>query len=287
VVNEFLQTSDPHIYAAGDCAEVVHAVAGKPLYLPLGSIANRQGRVAGSNAAGLRKRFHPVTGTTVIKVFDFHFAKTGLSEVQAREHGHDPVSVYVPGLDRDSFVAGAELINIKMIADRATRRLLGVQIVGRGDVAKRIDVASAVIAHDGKVEDIISLDLGYAPSYSQAIDIIVVAAHVLDNKLDGLFEGLNAADAQSVIDARDGCSCIDVRSPQEYEEERIPGVDSIPLESLRRRIEEIPQDRGVVLVDNTGAEAYQASLILKANGYRDVSILEGGLYMWPFRINRE
>ena len=286
-VNEFLQTSDSHIYAAGDCAEVIHSVAGKPIYLPLGSIANRQGRIAGSNAAGLRKKFHPVTGTTVIRVFDYHFAKTGLSEVQALENGFDPVTVYVPGYDRDSFVQGSELINIKMVADRGTRKLLGVQIVGKGDVAKRIDVASTVIAQGGEVGDIAALDLGYAPSFSQAMDIIIVAAHVMENKLDGLFQGITAVDAQSIIEVKKNCTCIDVRSPREYEEERIVGVESIPLESLRRRIDEIPRDRKVILVDNTGAEAYQASLILASNGFTKTSILEGGLYMWPFRISRE
>ena len=286
-VNEYQQTSDPDIYAAGDCAEVTHAVGGKPFYLPLGSIANRQGRIAGSNAAGRRKKFHPVTGTTIIKVFDFHFAKTGLSQRQAQENGFDPVNVYVPDYDRDTFIPGAEMINIKMIADRESRKLLGVQIVGKGEVAKRIDVASTVIAQRGEVEDIIALDLGYAPAYSQAIDIIIVAAHVMENKLDGLFQGITAIDAQSVIDAKKNCTCIDVRSPQEYEEERIPGVESIPLESLSRRIDEIPRDRGIILVDNTGAKAYQASLILRANGLKNVSILEGGLRMWPFRISRE
>ena len=179
------------------------------------------------------------------------------------------------------------MINIKMIADRESRKLLGVQIVGKGEVAKRIDVASTVIAQRGEVEDIIALDLGYAPAYSQAIDIIIVAAHVMENKLDGLFQGITAIDAQSVIDAKKNCTCIDVRSPQEYEEERIPGVESIPLESLSRRIDEIPRDRGIILVDNTGAKAYQASLILRANGLKNVSILEGGLRMWPFRISRE
>jgi len=286
-VNEYLQTSDPQIYAAGDCAETINAVAKKPFYLPLGSIANRQGRVAGSNAAGRRQRFRPVTGTTIIKVFDYHFAKTGLSERQARENDFDPVTVYVPDYDRDSFMPGAEMINVKLIADRSSRKLLGVQIVGKGDVAKRIDVASTVIAHEGGVEDIISLDLGYAPACSQAMDTILVAAHVMENKLDALFSGVTALDAQTVIDAKKNCTCVDVRSPREYEEERIPGVESIPLESLRRRIDEIPRDRGVILVDNTGREAYEASLILRANGFERVGILEGGLKMWPFRIARE
>jgi NADPH-dependent 2,4-dienoyl-CoA reductase/sulfur reductase-like enzyme/rhodanese-related sulfurtransferase/two-component sensor histidine kinase len=286
-VNEYLQTSDPCIYAAGDCAEVINAVAKKPFYLPLGSIANRQGRIAGSNAAGRKLRFRPVTGTTIIKVFDFHFAKTGLSERQARDNGFDPITVYVPGYDRDVFMPGAEMINIKMIADRGSRKLLGVQIVGLGDVDKRIDVASTVLAHDGKVEDVISLDLGYAPAHSQAMDSLITAAHVMENKLDGLFAGLAALDAKEFINTAKSCVCIDVRTPQEYEEERIPGVESIPLESLRRRIDEIPRDRGIVLVDDTGSEAYQASLILKAQGFSDVRILEGGLRMWPFRITRE
>jgi NADPH-dependent 2,4-dienoyl-CoA reductase/sulfur reductase-like enzyme/rhodanese-related sulfurtransferase/two-component sensor histidine kinase len=286
-VNEHLQTSDPDIYAAGDCAEVIHAVVAKPFYLPLGSIANRQGRVAGSNAAGQERRFHPVTGTTLIKVFDYHFAKTGLSERQAIEGGFKPVTVYTPDYDRDSFMPGAEMIHIKMIADEESRKILGMQIVGRGDVAKRIDVVSTVISQGGGVEDIIALDLGYAPAFSQAMDNVIVAAHVLENKLDALFQGVAALDAQAVIDAKKNCFCIDVRSPQEYEEERIPGVESIPLESLRRRIDEIPRDRAVILVDNTGAKAYQASLILRAQGFENVSILEGGLQMWPFRIARE
>jgi NADPH-dependent 2,4-dienoyl-CoA reductase/sulfur reductase-like enzyme len=204
-VNEYLQTSDPDIYAAGDCAETLNAVAKKHFYLPLGSIANRQGRVAGSNAAGRRQRFSPVTGTTLIKVFDFHFAKTGLSEAQAVESGFDPVTVYVPDYDRDSFMPGAEMINIKMIADRKTRKLLGVQIVGKGDVAKRIDVASAIISHEGSVDDVISLDLGYAPFHSQAMDALIVAAHVMENKLDALFNGVTALAAGVRGGAYIGC----------------------------------------------------------------------------------
>jgi NADPH-dependent 2,4-dienoyl-CoA reductase/sulfur reductase-like enzyme/rhodanese-related sulfurtransferase/two-component sensor histidine kinase len=286
-LDEYLQTSDPNIYAAGDCAEVINAVANKPFYLPLGSLANRQGRIAGSNAAGMRRRFQPVTGTTIIRVFDYNFAKTGLSEQQALENGFDPVTVYVPDYDRDSFLPGAEMIHIKMIADRKSRRILGVQIVGKGDVAKRVDVASTIIAHQGDVEDVIALDLGYAPAYSQAMDNLIMAAHVMENKLDDLFTGVTALDAQALIEKKKNCICIDVRSPQEYEEERIPGVESIPLESLRRRIDEIPRDRGVILVDTTGKDAYQASLILKANGFDEVSILEGGLQMWPFQIARE
>jgi NADPH-dependent 2,4-dienoyl-CoA reductase/sulfur reductase-like enzyme/rhodanese-related sulfurtransferase/two-component sensor histidine kinase len=286
-VNEYLETSDPSIYAAGDCAESVNAVSGKPCYLPLGSIANRQGRVAGTNAAGGRARFGPVTGTIIIRVFDYHFGKTGLNEREAREGGFDPVSCYVPEYDRDPFIPGAKLIHVKMTADRTTKKLLGVQIAGEGDVSKRIDVSAAVIASGGTLEEVASLDLGYAPAYSQALDNILVASHVLQNKLEGRFEGINAVNANELIQLKRDCLCIDVRSPHEYEEERIPGMDLIPLESIRRRIEEIPRDRSVVLVCDTGARSYQASLILRANGYANVRILEGGLKMWPFQVARD
>jgi NADPH-dependent 2,4-dienoyl-CoA reductase/sulfur reductase-like enzyme/rhodanese-related sulfurtransferase/two-component sensor histidine kinase len=286
-VNELLQTSDERIYAAGDCTEVRHAVSGKPFYLPLGSIANRQGRVAGSNAAGRRQRFAPVNGTIIIRVFGLRCGKTGLTEREARDHGLDPVSVYVPVHDRDEFVPGSEMINIKLIADRSTRKVLGAQIVGMGDAAKRIDVVSSVITAGGDVDDLAAVDLGYGPSYSQAIDSIQRAAHVMDNKMSGLFTGITADLALDRIQEKTNCVCIDVRSPREFEEERIPGVESIPLESLRARLDEVPRDRSILLVCDTGARSYQASRILEANGFRNASILEGGLRMWPFQIRRE
>jgi len=286
-VNERLQTSDASIYAAGDCCEVVHVVSKKPFYLPLGSIANKQGRVAGTNAAGKKAIFPAVTGTIIIRVFEFHIAKTGLNEREAVKAGFDPVTVYVPDFDRDEFIPESQMIHVKMIADKKTRKLLGVQIVGKGDVAKRIDVASTVVAHEGTIDDIASLDLGYAPSYSKAIDSIIVAAHVMQNKLEGVFEGIMAIDAQEIMEAKKTCTCIDVRLPREFEEERIPGVELIPLESLRRRIDEIPRDRGVILIDETGSRSYQASLILKAQGFKNIRILEGGLKMWPFKTARE
>jgi NADPH-dependent 2,4-dienoyl-CoA reductase/sulfur reductase-like enzyme/rhodanese-related sulfurtransferase/two-component sensor histidine kinase len=286
-VNEQLMTSDKSIYAAGDCIELLHAVSGKPINLPLGSLATRQGRVAGTNAAGGAQRFGPITGTTVISVFDYNFAKTGLSEREASDAGFDPVSSYLPDYDRDPFMREARTINIKLTADRATRRILGVQGVGEGDVAKRIDVAAAVTAQGGTIEDVISLDLGYTPSFSQAIDNIISAAHVLQNKLDGVFEGISPFNAKEVLKTRSGCTCIDVRTPQDFEEQRIPGFESIPLESLRRRIDEIPEERSVLIVCETGARSYEAALILKAKGFQKVRILEGGLKMWPYEMVRE
>jgi NADPH-dependent 2,4-dienoyl-CoA reductase/sulfur reductase-like enzyme/rhodanese-related sulfurtransferase/nitrogen-specific signal transduction histidine kinase len=288
-VNELLQTNDPSIYAAGDCAEVRHVVLNKPYYLPLGSIANRMGRIAGGNATGKQLlKFSPVTGTIIIKVFDYHVGKTGLSEKDAQKAGFDVVTCYVPEYDRERFIPGAEIINIKMIADRKDKRLLGVQIVGKGDVAKRIDIAAMVISKKGKVDDILAVDLGYAPYYSNAVGAIVVAANVLQNKLDNLFEGISPGEVHTMLqNGGEGSVFLDVRTPQEYEEGKIPGFDLIPLESLRRRMDEILPNRKIILASTTGSRSFQAALILKSNGFKDVKVLEGGIRMWPYEISRE
>lgn len=287
-VNDYLQTSDPSIYAAGDCAETWHALLEKPFYLPLGSVANRMGRTAGGNATGLlKKKFSPVTGTIIIKVFDYHVAKTGLNEKEAIKAGCSVLSSYVPEYDKEPFIPGAEIINIKMTACRKRKQLIGVQIVGKGDVAKRIDIAAMVISKGGNVDDILAVDLGYAPVYSSAVGAIVVAANVLQNKLDGVFEGISPGEVQTLIQqSPEECVFLDVRTPSEFEEARIPGFDLIPIENIRSRIDEILPDRRVVLVSQSGARAYQASLILKSRGFSEVAILEGGLHMWPYAVTR-
>ncbi len=288
-VNEYLQTDDPSIFAAGDCAETWHAILDRPYYLPLGSIANRMGRVAGGNATGKQlQKFSPVAGTVLIKVFDYHVAKTGLNEREAKKAGFDVMSSYVPEYDREPFISGAEIINIKMSAERETKRLLGVQIVGKGDVAKRIDIAAVIISNSGKIDDILSVDLGYAPYYSNAVGAIVVAANVLQNKIEGLFEGISAFEVYNLLQkGNEECVFLDVRTPQEYEDEKIPGFDLIPLENLKRRIDEILPDRKIILACQSGSRSYQAALTLKEHGFRDVKVLEGGLRMWPFAFSRE
>ncbi len=288
-VNKYLQTSDPSIYAAGDCAESTHRLLDQPYYLPLGSIANRQGRVAGTNAARKQQQtFDPITGTVIFKVFDYHVAKTGLNEQEVRTMGCTPVSSFISENDREHFIPGSEKINIKMTACSKMKRLLGVQIIGKGDVSKRIDLAALLISKKGKVDDLLSVDLGYAPAFSNAMGAIVVAANVLQNKLEGRFMGIPANEAIDLLKHGKGHNrFIDVRNALEYEEERIEGAISIPLENLQTSIEEIPRDKALILISGTGARAYQGALILQAKGFKDVKILEGGLSMWPYRISHD
>jgi NADPH-dependent 2,4-dienoyl-CoA reductase/sulfur reductase-like enzyme/rhodanese-related sulfurtransferase/two-component sensor histidine kinase len=288
-VNQYLQTSDPAIYAVGDCAETVHVLLEKPYYLPLGSIANRQGRIAGANATGKEySNFGAVTGTMIFKVFDYHVAKTGLNTREVAEMGCRAVSCLVPSYDKEHFIPGAELINIKMLACSKTKRLLGVQIIGRGEVSKRIDIAALIISKKGTIDDLLSVDLGYAPAFSNAMGAIVVTANVLQNKLEGRFRGISAIEMQQLLGAKKNkTTFLDVRSAQEYDEKRIEETTSIPLENLRARVDEIPKKGPIILISDTGAEAYQAALLLQAQDFEDVRILEGGLKMWPYQISHD
>jgi len=138
------------------------------------------------------------------------------------------------------------------------------------------------------VDDLLTLDLGYAPIYSNAMGALIVSANVLQNKLEGLFEGFTAPQVSELLSKeKNKYTFLDVRPAQSFEEERIPGFESIPLETLRSRIDEVPRNKGIILACESGARSFQAALILKANGFKDVKILEGGLRMWPFAISRE
>ncbi len=160
-VNEYMQTSDPSIYAAGDCAEKSCFARGTPCFLPLGSVANKEGRVAGSNAVGHAERFPGVAGTTALKVFDWNLGRAGLSVQQAGELGVPVISATVSAPDRAHYYPGAEPIVLKLVAERATRRLIGIQGAGTGDVIKRIDVAVTAMTAGMTVDQVANLDLAH------------------------------------------------------------------------------------------------------------------------------
>lgn len=279
--DDHMRTSDEHVYAAGDCVECTDLVTGQPCWVPLGSTANKQGRVAAVNICGGDDRFGPIAGTTVCRIFGCVIASTGLSEARARAAGFDAVSVLVPGPDREHFVPGAGLLKLKLVADRATRRLLGVQGVGAGG-DKRIDVAAAAIAAGLTVDQVANLDLGYAPPFGPVIDNLITAANVARNKLDGQMDSVGPLVVKGRLDAGEDLLFLDVRTPAEYDHQRLGETVFIPLASLRARCRELDRDRTIIAVCNYSLRAYEAALILKARGFRNVTVLEGGLEMWPF-----
>jgi NADPH-dependent 2,4-dienoyl-CoA reductase/sulfur reductase-like enzyme/rhodanese-related sulfurtransferase len=282
-VNEYLQTSDPDVYAGGDCVESMHLVTGKPAYVPLGSTANKQGRIIGDNVVGGHERFPGVAGTTVFKTRGYNVGRTGLTERQAREAGYEPVTSLVPSSDSARYYPANKTVVVKMVADSKTGRVLGAQAVGQGEAVKRIDVVATAITFGATLEQLANLDLGYAPPFSTAIDVAAHAANVARNKNSGTARSISPLEVKRKMEAGDDFILLDVRTPKEYEEQRIdePHVKSIPLGRLRERLGELPKDREIISFCKMSLRGYEASTILAGAGFADVKFLDGGLEGWP------
>jgi NADPH-dependent 2,4-dienoyl-CoA reductase/sulfur reductase-like enzyme/rhodanese-related sulfurtransferase len=282
-VDDRMQTSDPDIFAAGDCVECRDLMANGPCFVPLGSTANKQGRVAAVNICGGQDCFPGVLGSTVLKVFDFCVARTGLSESAAKAQGYDVVSAIAPAPDKAHFMPGAKLLILKLIADRKSRKLLGAQAIGPGAGDKRIDVAAMALTARMSVDQLANADLCYAPPYAPAMDNIITAANVLRNKLDGCMEGISVQEVHEMQQKGRDFIFLDVRSPKEYEQVRLPGSTLIPLGALRGRLAELPRDKKIVTFCKISLRGYEAALILKAAGFNQVRVMDGGVVVWPFQ----
>ncbi len=281
-VDPRMRTSDPDIYAAGDCVQCVDLITGKACFVPLGSTANKQGRVAANNICGLDDAFPGVLGSTVCKVFDYCVARTGLTESAAAQLGYDPVTALAPAADRAHYMPTAKPLLLKIVADKKSRRLLGVQATGPGGGDKRIDVAAMAISAGMTVDQLAQADLCYAPPYAPTMDNLITAANVARNKLDGLMAGVSAMEVHRMLQEGIDFVLLDVRSPAEYEQVRLPNSTLIPLGILRSRLDELPRDKPIVAFCQISLRGYEAALILKAVGFTNVRVLDGGLAMWPF-----
>ncbi|MDF2873705.1 MAG: npr [Sporomusa sp.] len=182
-VNEYLATSDPDIYAGGDCAENTNIISGKKVFAPMGSTANKHGRVIGENIGGNRVKFRGVLNTVAVRILDFHVGKTGLTEREAKELGYRYVTATVAAPDKPHYMPGSKSITVKLVVEADSRKVLGAQIFGEGDVAKRIDVMAAALTMAATIDDLFDMDLAYAPPYSSPIDNVAIAANAVMNKL--------------------------------------------------------------------------------------------------------
>jgi NADPH-dependent 2,4-dienoyl-CoA reductase/sulfur reductase-like enzyme/rhodanese-related sulfurtransferase len=285
-VDPYLRTSDPDVYAAGDCVEQIHVVTDRPAWIPGAVPASIQGRVAANNVCGEEEQYPPVTGTIIVKLFDWTAARTGLTEREARDGGFDPLSVLIPGPDRAHNIPTARNLLLKLVADRSTGQVLGAQGVGPGEVAKRIDVVSTALSAGLSVDRLAHLTLAYAPPYSTAMDNVITSANVLRNKRDGRFRGISPIALQHCMLGSDAPLLLDVRQPTEYQKIRLRGSRHIPLGSLRDRLDDLPRDRPIVVMCSLGLRSYEASRILETFGFDNVFVLDGGLEAWPYAVER-
>jgi NADPH-dependent 2,4-dienoyl-CoA reductase/sulfur reductase-like enzyme/rhodanese-related sulfurtransferase len=270
-VDERLATSAPHVWAAGDCAEVHHAVLGEPVSLPLGSLANRQGRTLAEILAGRPDRFPPVAGAVAVKVFDCNVAATGCTLSRARERGLQGRAAWITVEDRAHYWPEAELMHLKLVYETGSRRVLGVQAVGKGDAVKRVDVATQHIAAGGTLDDLAHVEHSYAPPYAPAMDPLAVAAQVAQNQEDGI----EAAAPDEALD--DGTRILDVRLAEESAAR--PAFPDramhVALGELSSRLDEIDPATGLVVCER-GTRSAEAVRLLRRQGIR-ARYLGGGL----------
>jgi NADPH-dependent 2,4-dienoyl-CoA reductase/sulfur reductase-like enzyme/rhodanese-related sulfurtransferase len=283
LVDRQMRTSDPLIYAAGDCVESTQLQIGQQIHLPLGSTANRQGRVVADQLGGAGDQFPGVLGTLIVKLFDQTFARTGLSFVAAQKSGFEPESMLISAPDRVHSLPGAKPVIIRLVADRNTRKLLGAQMAGPGEIGGRINVLVSLLSLNATVDDLAHLDLAYAPPFATAMDPLHHAANALRNKLDGLAFSCSSLEVQLKRVSGEPL-LLDVRSPAEAEQVRIPGAILIPLGQLRERLHELPRGREIIPFCKLSLRGYEAARILMAAGYKNVHYLEGGILAWPFDL---
>lgn len=285
-VSDYMQTSDPDIYAVGDCIETVNRITGMKVLAPYGDLANLQGRVAGENAASENCVTFPGTiQTGICKVFDYAAGSTGLSETMAKRVGYeDIITVINASPDKPGFMEGL-LIVTKVVADKHTGRILGAQCVGPGNVSKQIAQWAMAIQGNLTVEDLVNSDLPYAPPFSLAIDHFIASAHIMQNKMKERFKGISTMDVKAKVDRGETPFIIDVRGPDEFEEMRLGiGETLIPLGALRKRFNELPDDKDkeIICYCKISLRGYEAQLAIEGAGWKNVKVMEGGIMAWPY-----
>lgn len=286
-VNEFMQTSDPDIYAAGDCVECVHRITGSSVLSPMGDLANLQGRVAGENAATGREvaTFSGTQQTAICQVFAWKAGVTGLTETAAQRFGvTDYETVVIAGPDKPGFM-GAGILVSKMLVAKKSEKILGFQCVGMGDVSRQLAAMAVAVQAGMTVTELGGADMPYAPPFSNAIDHCITAAHVIENKLKGRFKGISAAELWNKIEAGRKPFLLTGCEVEEYRELNLGlGEKIIPIGEVRRRLDELPQEKTTEIVCwcKISLRGYELSLFLESEGYTNVRVLEGGTMGWPY-----
>ncbi len=281
VVNDRQQTSDPDIFAAGDAVETVHLVTGKKSRIPLAGPANKQGRVAGANAAGGDLRFPGALGTAIVESLGITAAKTGLLEQEARANGFDCFISVTHPLDHAGYYPGAEPLHMKLVVERTSGRLLGAQIVGEAGVDKRIDVLATALVAGLRVQDLENLDLAYAPQFSSAKGPVVMAGFVAANALRGEVKTITSQELSQKLANGEPIQLLDVRTPGEYEAWHLPNARLVPIDELRDHLQELDPEKETVVYCKVGLRGYLASRILLQHGFRTLYNLTGRLVAYP------
>jgi len=276
-IDDRMRTTAPDVYAVGDAVEVVDFVSCTRVSVPLAGPANRQGRIAADNIAGIDSTYKNTQGTSVCKVFDLTAATTGLSEKSARRYGIEYVKSYTHSASHAGYYPGAFPLSMKILFAPKTGLLLGAQIVGKDGVDKRIDVLATALRHRCTVHDLSELELAYAPPYGSAKDAVNIAGSVAGNILDDRMPVFYVEDVASV--RPDTQQLLDVRSRGEHTQGAIANSLLIPVDELRQRLSELDKSKEIMVYCQIGLRGHLATRILAQNGFA-VRNLSGGYKTW-------
>ena len=283
-VNDRLETSDPNIYAGGDCVEIQHLLTGRGAYFPSGSLANREGRVIGSNLAGGNAVFEGAVGTFAIKLFELSIASAGLSMEKAIAEGLDPFSVFVVQFDRSHFYPEKDLVYLELVAEKGTGKVLGIHGLGglESGMFARVSAIAAILKYGPFAADISNLEFPYSPPFSAAMDVVNVLGNTAENILAGKNRVIDTdqfADWWENREAGDTLflDCRGWGNAEYYVNKYSENWKSIPQDELKKRIEEVPEDKRLVLICNTGARSYEAQITLDEMGFHNTFNLQGGV----------
>ncbi|MEZ9336343.1 FAD-dependent oxidoreductase [Vibrio splendidus] len=271
--NEYMQTSDPSIYAVGDAIEDQDFVTGEQTLVPLAGPANRQGRMAADNMLGRQETYQGTQGTAICKIFDIAVASTGKNEKQLKRSGIDYEKVYVHTASHASYYPGAEVVSFKMLFDPKTGKILGAQAVGKDGIDKRIDIMAVAQRAGMTVEQLQHLELTYAPPYGSAKDVINQAAFVANNIIKGDSTPIHFDEIETLGDHQ---ILLDVRNPGELENGGfIEGAINIAVDQLRHRMNELPTDKEIVIYCQVGLRGNVAYRQLVNNGFKARNLIGG------------
>lgn len=283
VVNDRMETSHLDIYAVGDAVQIKNFVTDSDTLISLAGPANKQGRIAADNICGGDSRYTGGQGSSVIKIFDLTAASTGINERTAAQSGLAFDKVILSPMSHAGYYPGGKIMTMKVIFEKETYRILGVQIIGYDGVDKRIDVLAAAIRAGMKAYDLAELDLAYAPPYSSAKDPVNMAGYIIENIKNGVVKQWYYEDVDNLINDG-GVTLLDARTQTEYSRGHIEGFINIPVDSLRERIGELDKSKPVYVMCQSGLRSYIASRILVGNGF-DAYNFAGGFRFYDAVCN--
>jgi NADPH-dependent 2,4-dienoyl-CoA reductase/sulfur reductase-like enzyme/rhodanese-related sulfurtransferase len=282
-VNEYLQTSNPDIYAVGDVIEFASPITGLPTNTFLAGPANKQGRICGNNIAlGNIQKYKGSINTAIAKVFDMTVAVAGVPAKQLKPANVEHYLSTTFSGSHAEYYPGAEKMTIQLAFTPGEGKLLGAQVVGYSGVDKRIDLLASVIKRAGTIDELTEIEHAYAPPFSSAKDPVNIAGFAAENLLTGKIKPFYWEEATSV--SRNGF-LVDVRTPQEFMQGHIPGAINMPIDELRCRMNELPKNRGIYIYCQIGLRGYLASRILLQSGFDKVYNLSGGYRLWEVCTN--